>query len=104
MRAAFLRTIALGIATAGVLDAADRVEAIARAQFASEADAASWKRWSPRDEIAPQFAFDPEGGRNGRGALKIAARASTDFGAWRNTLGNLRSGQSFRFNAWYRAK
>ena len=104
MKAAFLRTIALVLATAGMLDAADRVDAIARSQFASEADAASWKRWSPRDEIAPQFAFDPKGGRNGRGALKITARTLTDFGAWRSTLGNLRPGQSYRFNAWYRAK
>ena len=77
---------------------------VARSAFASEADAAGWKRWSPRDEIKPQFAFDPKGGREGRGALKITARAASDFGAWRSALGNLRPGKAYRFNAWYRTQ
>jgi hypothetical protein len=88
----------------GAVVAAERPGMAMRSVFSSEADAAGWKRWSPRDEIMPQFSFDPKGGRDGRGALKIAARAASDFGAWRSTLGNLRSGQAYRFNAWYRTR
>jgi predicted amidohydrolase len=104
MTASLVRLLTFGIATVAVLGAADHPAMIARSQFSNEADAAGWKRWSPRDEIAPQFAFDAKGGRNGRGALKITSRAASDFGAWRSTLGDLRAGQTYRFNAWYRTK
>ena len=103
MRVSFLRVAALGFATIGLLGAAEQPAIIARSQFATAADVAGWKSWSPRDEISPQFAFDPKGGREGRGALKIAVRAASDFGAWRSKLGDLRPGQAYRFNAWYRA-
>ena len=95
--------LALLASTAALLGANETPRTITRAHFATEADAAAWKPWSPRDEIAPQFAFDPGAGREGRGALKISTRAASDFGAWRSTLGNLRAGQTYRFNAWYRA-
>src|SRR5687768_7922715 len=104
MRASLLRIVAWGLTSMGVLSAPDRPGMVARSTFSSEADAAGWRHWSPRDEIKPQFAFDPKGGREGRGALKITARAASDFGAWRSTLGNLRAGQAYRFNAWYRTQ
>src|SRR5688500_18064967 len=104
MRASLFRIVAYTIASVGALCAAERPGLGARSVSANEADAADWKRWSPRDEIMPQFAFDPKGGREGRGALKITARAASDFGAWRSTLGNLRAGQAYRFNAWYRTQ
>jgi hypothetical protein len=34
--------------------------------------------------------------------LKIATRELSDFGAWRSTLGNVRAGQTYCFNAWFR--
>lgn len=72
-------------------------------RFAVAADAAAWQEWSPRSEIAPEFSFDARGGREGRGALKIAARNRIEFGAWRRSFTGFRAGQTFRFNAWYRA-
>ncbi|MDO8543887.1 MAG: carbon-nitrogen hydrolase family protein [Opitutaceae bacterium] len=72
-------------------------------KFPDPAAAADWKPWSPRDEISPQFSFDPAGGRNGGGALKLAARLPSDFGAWRRQIPNLRGGTTYRFAAWYRA-
>ena len=98
-------TFAFGILVGGILRGAESApRMITQSQFATEADAAGWKRWSPRDEIAPEFAIDPRGGREGRGALKIAAHAASDFGAWRRTLNHLRAGQTYRFTAWYRAQ
>jgi predicted amidohydrolase len=73
-------------------------------RFASESDVATWTRWSPRDEIAPAFSFDSRGGRDGKGALKITARALSDFGAWRKTFAGFRGGQTYRFTAWYRTE
>jgi hypothetical protein len=99
----FRLALAFCILAGAVLRAAEPApRAIARSQFASEADASGWTPWSPREEIAPQFAFDPKGGRAGRGALKIVARAPSQFGAWRSTLGQFRSDRTYRFNAWYR--
>lgn len=71
-------------------------------QFASEADTSAWRHWSPRDEIAPRFSYDASGGRAGSGALKIATRASSNFGAWRRAYSDVRGGQDYRFTAWYR--
>ena len=92
--------IALSLAAIEVVRGASTLGASPR--FASEADAADWRPWAPRDEIAPKFAFDPQGGRDGGGALKITAHAPSDFGAWRSTLENLQAGQTYRFRAWYR--
>lgn len=71
-------------------------------RFASAADASAWKHWAPRDEIAPEFSFDAQGGRDGRGALKISPRSRLDFGAWRRTFDGFSTGQTYRFSAWYR--
>jgi predicted amidohydrolase len=97
------RLVLLGmILFAGVARAAE-TRSSQEIRFTSESEAASWQRWAPRDEIAPQFSFDGHGGRNGRGALKIETRASSDFGAWRGMLRDVRPGQTYRFNTWYRA-
>jgi predicted amidohydrolase len=99
-----LPLFALSFVLANLLSAAETNGTSARSHFASEADAADWKRWAPREEIAPQFSFDPKGGRDGRGALKIATHAISDFGAWRGTLREVRPGQAYRFTAWYRTE
>lgn len=64
---------------------------------------ASWKSWSPREEIAPAFSVDATSGRSGGAALKIAARDVASFGAWRSSLGDVQPGQTYRFVAWFRA-
>jgi predicted amidohydrolase len=95
--------IGIGLLCAS-LSAANSPRVVHSQQFSNVIDAAAWKQWSPREEIAPKFSFDPKGGRDGRGALKIAASASSDFGSWRSTLDQLRAGQTYRFTAWYRTK
>jgi predicted amidohydrolase len=92
----------LGLAFGSRLAAKERPGIVAYSQFANEADTTGWKQWSPREEVAPQFAFDAKAGRDGRGALRITADAPSDFGAWRSTLGQVRAGQAYRFTAWYR--
>jgi predicted amidohydrolase len=71
---------------------------------AAGVDAASWQRWSPREEIAPQYAVEANAGRAGGAALKLTARQSSDFGAWRTTLHDVQAGQNYRFIAWYRTE
>lgn len=58
-------------------------------------DAATWQRWSPRDEIAPEFS------RGEGSALKITARNASDFGAWKNRIAGVRAGQNYTFVAWF---
>lgn len=73
-------------------------------RFAQSQDTAQWQSWSPRPEISPEFAFDPQAGRTGGGALKIATRRPTDYGAWRRVINDLRGDRTYRFTAWYRAE
>ncbi len=68
------------------------------ANFAIEA----WRRWSPREEIAPVFSIEPAEGRAGGLVLKLAALRSSDFGAWRSTAQDVKAGKVYRFVAWYR--
>lgn len=65
---------------------------------------ADWKRWSPRDEIAPEFSLAAGKGHDGRDALQITSRSAFEFGAWRTTLSGVKPGQAYRFEAWYRCE
>jgi predicted amidohydrolase len=61
-----------------------------------------WKTGAPRDEIKPRFAFEPHGGRSGRGALVIEAdgREGLD-GYWVKSF-PVTGGEHYRFVAWRR--
>ncbi len=56
-----------------------------------------WTAAAPRDEIRPQFAFDPKGGPNGTGCFIIRAdqREALD-GCWRKTF-PVQGGKYYRF-------
>jgi predicted amidohydrolase len=58
-----------------------------------------WTVAAPRDEIRPQFAFDPKGGPDGQGAMIIEAdgREGLD-GAWVKTF-PVAGGRPYRFQA-----
>lgn len=59
-----------------------------------------WAGWSPRAQIAPAFSIDPRGGRDGKGALKIAIGAnSAQIGAWRTTVMGIKPNQPYRIAA-----
>src|SRR2546423_7289202 len=63
-----------------------------------------WRAWAPRDEIAPSFSVDPQGGRSRGPALKLETRDASSFGAWRREMGGIEGGKDYRFVAWYRAQ
>jgi predicted amidohydrolase len=65
---------------------------------------AGWQTGSPRDEIRPQFAFEPEGGMDRRGSLTIRldSREGLD-GYWRKTFPVV-GGKTYQFTAFYMAK
>jgi predicted amidohydrolase len=65
---------------------------------------AGWEKASPRDEIRPQFDFDPAGGPQGRPALVIRADAREGLdGCWKRSF-PVTPGRHFRFSALYRAE
>ncbi len=58
-----------------------------------------WRSESPREEIRPAFAFEPEGGRDGRGAWIIQADAREGLdGYWTKTF-PVEGGHWYRFEA-----
>ena len=62
-----------------------------------------WTTAAPRDEIRPQFAFDPKGGPNGTGCFIIRAdqREGLD-GCWCKTF-PIQGGKYYRFESFYKA-
>ncbi len=73
------------------------------ATFSEEPE--SWSSWSPRSEIAPEFAFDSEVGRTGEGSLRIAGRGGgSDFGSWKTVVESIEPGKLYRFEAWFRVE
>ena len=62
-----------------------------------------WTTAAPRDEIRPQFAFDPQGGPDGTGCFIIRAdqREGLD-GCWRKSF-PVQGGKHYRFESFYRA-
>jgi predicted amidohydrolase len=59
----------------------------------------NWQTTAPRDEIRPQFAYLPDGGRDGKGGFVISAdgREGLD-GCWTKTFG-VAGGKYYRFFA-----
>ncbi|HYG34972.1 MAG TPA: nitrilase-related carbon-nitrogen hydrolase, partial [Clostridia bacterium] len=65
---------------------------------------AGWKTSSPREEIRPEFAFEPRGGADGQGCFVIRAdkREGLD-GCWTKSFPVV-GGRYYRFSALYKAK
>src|SRR5690242_19741920 len=61
-----------------------------------------WKPGAPRDEIRPQFGYEPDGGPGGRPALIISSETAGGNGYWRKTF-TLAPGQFYRFSAFFKA-
>src|SRR5262249_13201960 len=63
-----------------------------------------WLAWAPRDEIRPDFAYEPTGGPDGKGCLTIKAdRRDGLDGYWARSF-PITGGQYYRFEARYRAE
>ena len=64
----------------------------------------NWQSWSPREEIAPHFAFNAAAGADGKGALVIEAdKREGQYGCWKGEF-PVEGGKPHRFSALYRAK
>jgi predicted amidohydrolase len=63
---------------------------------------AGWQAKAPREELRPAFAYEPSGGRDGKGAFIIRADARDGLdGFWSKAL-PVKGGQYYRFQAWRR--
>jgi len=65
---------------------------------------ADWRTAAPRDELRPEFAFDPEGGPDGQGALRIDADHREGLDGWWTRTFPVIGGAHYRFQAIYRAE
>ncbi len=64
-----------------------------------QADAGGWQPASPREEIRPQFSYDPKGGPRGEGKLVISAdRREGLHGYWKKTFA-IAGGKHYRFSS-----
>ncbi len=65
---------------------------------------AGWRTSAPRDEISPQFQFEPKGGADGQGAFLIrGVRRLGEDGCWTRTF-EITGGKYYHFSALYQAK
>src|SRR5436190_8986423 len=62
-----------------------------------------WTTAAPRDEIRPEFAYDPSGGPDGKGCFTIKAdRRDGLAGCWQKTFA-VSGGKHYRFQTGYQA-
>jgi predicted amidohydrolase len=63
-----------------------------------------WVQFAPRDEIRPEFAYEPDGGPDGKGTLVLRSDAREGLaGAWKKTLA-VTGGKTYHFTARYQAR
>jgi predicted amidohydrolase/tetratricopeptide (TPR) repeat protein len=58
-----------------------------------------WTTAAPREEIRPKFSYLPKGGRDGKGALVIAAEDRNGLDGWWTTIVPVKGGNHYRFHA-----
>jgi predicted amidohydrolase len=64
----------------------------------------AWQPFAARDEIRPDCTVDVSVSRTGRdGSLRIACSQRTQYGGWTQTVGEVKPGAWYRFDAYYRA-
>jgi hypothetical protein len=68
-------------------------------------DAAGWKTWAPRAEIAPRMFIDTVHHRSAPDSLAVSGAGNVAaFGGWEYLVQGVRPGRWYRFVAWYRAE
>jgi predicted amidohydrolase len=95
-----MRRILAGLTCLVLLSLADQLPAKPGTIVDSNSQAPDgWTTAAPRKEIQPDFSYDPHGGRDGKGALRITAdkRPGLD-GYWTRTY-PITGGQYYRFHA-----
>ena len=89
--------LVLMLTTATGLAAEQAVSSLSSADGPTAPD--GWQTMAPRDEVRPEFAYDPHGGRDGRGCFIIRADAREgQIGWWTRTF-PVEGGKSYRFCA-----
>src|SRR5438876_4455215 len=68
----------------------------------SGAAPAEWETWTPRAEIAPEFAVDRHGGRSNSAAARIRCRGAEQIGVWRQRCAGVQGGATYRFTGFFR--
>src|SRR5262245_9806849 len=63
-----------------------------------------WTTAAPRPEIKPDFAYEPAGGPDGKGAFVITADKREGLDGWWTNTFPVAGGKSYRFQALYRVK
>jgi predicted amidohydrolase len=58
-----------------------------------------WRAAAPRDEISPEFSYDPKGGRDGKGAFVITADAREGQHGWFQKSFAVTGGKHYKFSA-----
>jgi predicted amidohydrolase len=94
--------MAIGATVAGA-GARDPNKAPAASRAAAEAARDGWTATAPRDEIRPDFDYQPRGGPGGKPCLIIEADAREGLaGCWRKTFA-ITGGKHYRLRAYYQA-
>jgi predicted amidohydrolase len=93
--------LAIGLAGVSLLGGSPRSPAGAAAP-AREATG-GWTAAAPRDEIRPEFAYDPEGGADGKGTMSIKADGREGLDGWWQKTFPVMGGKHYRFAARYQA-
>lgn len=65
---------------------------------------AGWQTGAPREEIRPEFAFDPQGGCDGKGCLIIRADARPGLDGWWTRTFPVSGAKYYHFSVLYQAK
>lgn len=65
---------------------------------------AEWETWTPRSEIAPEFAVDRDGGRSSSAAARIRCRGAEQIGVWRQHCAGVQGGEPYRFTGYFRTE
>jgi predicted amidohydrolase len=64
---------------------------------------ADWTMGAPRDEIRPEFAYDPTGGPTREGAFVIRHDSREGLDGWWTRTFLVEGGSYYRFHVWYQA-
>jgi predicted amidohydrolase len=65
---------------------------------------AGWQTAAPRAELRPAFAFEPQGGANGKGSLVIRADQREGLDGWWARTFPVAGGKYYHFSALYRSR
>src|SRR5262245_29030789 len=91
----------IGLAFGAVLTSGDRDSTAADAKTTPPE---GWTTHAPRDEIRPEFSYEPTSGADGKGCLTISADGRPGLDGWWQKSFPITGGKHYHFTAKYLAK